>query len=93
MQYVHHFQLLSAGIYILLQSKIDTEQISVAERMLIQFADEFETLYGIDSVTMNIHLLRHMSTAVRNLGPLWAQSAFGFEANNGVLVKSANENL
>lgn len=93
MQYVHHFQLLSAGIYILLRSEIDEKKISAAEKMLIQFADEFETLYGIDSVTMNIHLLRHMPNAVRNLGPLWAQSAFGFEANNGVLVKSANGNI
>lgn len=92
MNYVHHFQLLSAAIYILLKEKVTHDEIAKAEEMLIEFADEFETLYGIDSTTMNIHLLRHIPNAVRNLGPLWAQSAFGFEANNGVLLKSANGN-
>lgn len=29
-----------------------------------------------------------MANSVRNLGPLWSQSAFGFETNNGVLVHS-----
>lgn len=37
---------------------------------------------------MNLHLLRHLPMTVRCIGPLWAQSAFGFEANNGVVVKS-----
>lgn len=90
MEFVHHFQLLSASIYILLQEKLSEEEITKAENKLIQFADEFEAKYGRNSVTMNVHLLRHIPNAVRNLGPLWAQSVFGFEANNGVLVKSAN---
>lgn len=41
---------------------------------------------------MNLHLLRHIPNAVRNSGPLWAQSLFGFECNNGVLAKSVNGN-
>lgn len=90
MDFVHHFQLLSASIYLLLQDTISEDEIAKAENMLIRFADEFETKYGKNSVTMNVHLLRHISNAVRNLGPLWAQSVFGFETNNGVLVQSAN---
>lgn len=58
--------------------------------MLIQFADEFENLYGRQNVRMNIHLLRHIADEVRYSGPLWAQSLFGFEASNGRLVKSVN---
>lgn len=55
--------------------------------MLANFADSFQDLYGQENVTMNIHLLRHMANSVRQLGPLWSQSAFGFETNNGVLIR------
>lgn len=89
-KYIHHFELLSASIYILLKEQISEDEINEAENMLNRFADEFEKYYGKQNVTMNVHLLRHITNAVRNLGPLWAQSVFGFETNNGVLVKSAN---
>lgn len=92
MKYLEHFQLLSAAIYILLKTNVTNDEINKAETMLNEFADEFEALYGIGAVTMNLHLLRHIPNAVRNCGPLWAQSLFGFECNNGVLAKSVNGN-
>lgn len=88
MRYINHFQLLSSSIYILLQQSISLENIVLAERRLNEFADQFEQFYGREKVTMNLHLLRHMCNSVRHLGPLWAQSTFGFETNNGVLVRS-----
>lgn len=51
-------------------------------------------LYDKNNVTMNVHLTRHIANAVRNLGPLWAQSAFALEANNGLLTKTtAKQNV
>lgn len=91
-KYVHHFQLLSASTYILLNTHLTTEDIAKAEAMLNNFADEFEILYGLNAVTMNLHLLRHIPKAVRDSGPLWTHSLFGFESNNGVLAKSTNGN-
>lgn len=91
-KYVKHFHILSASTYILLKTSVTNEEIAKAETMLSNFADEFEVLYGIDAVTMNLHLLRHIPNAVRNSGPLWAQSLFGFECMNGVLAKSVNGN-
>lgn len=41
-----------------------------------------------DRHSVNIHLTRHIADAVRNLGPLWAQSAFAFEANDATLIKT-----
>ena len=35
--------------------------------------------------TFNVHQLLHIADAVRNLGPLWAHSAFPFEDTNGWL--------
>lgn len=87
-KFITHFQILSSSIYALLQENISHEQISSAESNLNKFADMYEELYGKKNVTMNIHLLRHIANAVRNLGPLWAQSTFGFETNNGILVHS-----
>lgn len=88
MKYVKHFQLFSSSIYNLLKASISHEEIREAEIKLNQFADSFEELYCRNNVTMNLHLLRHMPMAVRYLGPLWAQSAYGFEANNGVVTRS-----
>lgn len=90
MKYIHHFHLLSASIYILSKKTVTNEDIVNAESMLNKFADEFETHYGLDAVSMNLHLLRHIPDAVRNCGPLWTNSLFGFECNNGVLAKSVN---
>lgn len=88
LRYINHFQLFSSAIYTLLQEKISFADISNAEDKLNRFSDEFENLYGKEYVTMNLHLIRHMGNSVRNLGPLWAQSAFTFEMNNGIIVKA-----
>lgn len=88
MRYINHFQLLSSAIFMLLQKRISQEHISLAENRLKQFADEFEDFYGAHNVTLNLHLLRHIANGVRHNGPLWAQSTFSFETNNGILVRS-----
>lgn len=86
--YVKHFVLFSSALYALLKESISIDDINQANEKLNEFVDAFEELYGQDNVTMNLHLLRHLPLAVKNLGPLWAQSAYGFESNNGVVVKS-----
>lgn len=91
-RYIDHFQLLSASIYMLLEERIAKQNIDIAERKLVQYADEYEKLYGEDNVTLNLHLLRHIATSVRNLGPLWSQSAFAMEDNNGTLIKITAKN-
>lgn len=72
----------------LLQGRIPIKNIEIAEKRLIQFADDYETLYKKHNVTLNIHLMRHIGAAVRNLGPLWSQSAFAMEDSNGHLVRT-----
>ncbi|KAG4079197.1 hypothetical protein HA402_015853 [Bradysia odoriphaga] len=89
-EYVKHVRLLSAATYILLKSTITREEIDKAEKMLHQFVAQHQKLFGIESMVMNIHLLKHVAECVRSLGPLWCHSAFSFERNNGVLLKKAN---
>lgn len=95
-KYVKHFQLLSSSIYIYLKKNISIDDFILAASNLNQFVDDYERLYGEENVTMNVHLTTHLSMAVKNLGPLWCQSLFGFESNNGVVVKSntcSNDNV
>lgn len=38
-------------------------------------------------MTGSVHGLLHLPETVRNLGPLWAHSCFGYESANGDLLK------
>lgn len=87
---LHHFRKFSYAMQILLKSRITHDEINIAGKMLNEFADDFEVLYGKDLVTMNLHLLRHLSSVVRDSGPLWSYSVFGFERNMGRLKASKN---
>lgn len=49
------------------------------------FLSYTHTPIGDNSCTMNVHLLRHLVTCVRNWGPLWVYSCFSFESMNGHL--------
>lgn len=46
------------------------------------------SLYTERAMTFNLHQMLHLSKATKQLGPLWAQSAFVFEGGNGRLVKT-----
>lgn len=85
---VKHFEKFSAAVYILLKSDITREDIEEARVMLTNFADDFEKFYGIEAVTMNIHLVRHYVDSVIELGPLWSYSMFCYEKHIGHLKKS-----
>lgn len=84
---VKHFEKLSGGIYILCKKEVKTEEVSLAGKLLIEFADEFEQIYGEGAVTMNVHIFRHYGQICDNCGPLWAYSMYGFENNIGRLKR------
>lgn len=86
-KYIDHIELLSAAVYMLSKQRVRESDIVSAEKMLDTFCNQFEKFYGANVVTMNIHLLRHFGHVVRETGPLWCHSLFGFETNMGVLSK------
>lgn len=65
---VQNFRKLSAGIYILLQKNISPSDLLKAEMLLDSFVKGFEEIYGQDTVTMNIHQIRHLPHVVRVAG-------------------------
>lgn len=89
-RYVQHVRLLSAAVYTLLNERIPKEDVEQTAKMLNDFVKEHQELYGKENMVTVIHLLKHLPRSVKELGPLWAQSAFPFERNNGCLLKTIN---
>ena len=71
----------------LLGDQISPVQITAAEAALTKFVIEFEKIYGLRRCSFNMHCLTHLAYSVKNCGPLWATSAFMFEAQNHNLLK------
>ncbi|KAK3929174.1 Protein piccolo [Frankliniella fusca] len=85
--YFHHFSLLVAGLYLLNKTSISTEDLDLADYMLIKFVNDFEELYGLRFMSMNFHLLHHLKGVTKDLGPLWCTSCYGFEDLNGQFTR------
>ena len=74
------------GVYILLGDSISSESIVLSEACLTKFVIQTDELYGLFCCTFIIHCLTHLAQCVKDCGPLWATSAFTFEAHNHVLL-------
>lgn len=86
-EFFNHLKLLVCGISMLCRSTITLEEIDQAEEILRVYVEEFERLYGVEHMTINVHMLLHFAKKVRELGALWATSCFPYEDVNGQLVK------
>lgn len=60
----------------------------ISESLLEKFVEQASSLYGVRMMTYNVHQMLHLADSVRQLGPLWAHSAFVFESGNGRMVSS-----
>lgn len=89
-KYIDHFQLLSSSIYQLLKTDISPDDLSCIENKLTAFVSTYQSFYGKQSMTMNVHLILHYVENVKHNGPLWSTSMFSFESNNGQLLKLFN---
>ena len=85
-KYVSHIMLLSQAMFLLLQDNITQDDLFQADMCIRIFVQTFETLYGRQYMTFNLHLLQHMTDSVRDWGPLWCFSNYTFENVNGVLL-------
>ncbi|KAG8200898.1 hypothetical protein JTE90_020538 [Oedothorax gibbosus] len=85
-KFLRHFSLLSSSVFLLLQDLILPEDTDKAEEMLTEFVIQTEIFFGSAAMTFNIHQMLHIASSVRDLGPLWAHSAFVFEGGNGKML-------
>lgn len=91
----HHYLLLCCAVTIL-SSNVYMVYLNIAEKLLEEYIEKFIELYGIDSISSNIHNLCHVVDDVRKHGPLPNISAYPFESFLGymkILVRSGNKPL
>nr|XP_042895059.1 uncharacterized protein LOC107451905 [Parasteatoda tepidariorum] len=85
-KFLQHLSLLSESIFLLLKESVSIADIRGADIMLTQFVIQMEIFYGTAAMTFNVHQMLHLASSVRDLGPLWAYSAFVFKDGNGKML-------
>lgn len=82
--HLEHFVKFANATYILCKDTVQAHEIDRADELLSEYCQEFapNRLYPERYCFFNLHLLRHAARSVREWGPLWAVSAFGFESLN-----------
>ena len=90
LDYFLHFSRLSYASFILMQGEIPRVHVENAGKILQQFVVDMESLYGIERITSNFHLLTHLAESVLKWGCLWTTSTFIPEWFNGELISLAN---
>lgn len=59
--------------------------INRAHDLIVEFCRTFETLYGRESCTANMHMACHLKASIEDYGPLSSFWCFPFERYNGIL--------
>ena len=67
------------------KDKILEQDYCTGKRALLLFVQQTQTLYGIEMMKYNVHLLTQIPRSVKDFGALWAWSAFPYENYNRVL--------
>ncbi|ODM87811.1 hypothetical protein Ocin01_18871 [Orchesella cincta] len=73
------FLILSVAIRILCSEQLHCQLYTYADSLLKYFVEGFQTLYGSELVSYNVHGLIHLATDSQKLGVLETFSAFKFE--------------
>ena len=83
-----HFKcwcLLVQSCHILLQPVISKRQVEQAHTYLVEYCKSFESLYGPEHCTPNMHMCCHIKDCLLDFGPLSAFWCFPYERYNGLL--------
>lgn len=90
-RYLSHWFLYVQGTYLLLNSEIHPDLIDIAEQLLEEFCSKTEILYGRHMMRFNLHILRHFAENCRRWGPMYALSAYQYEAGNQRIKKLVHD--
>lgn len=86
-EYYVHWCTFVRAYRILSKKRVYGWEIDHAERLLRDFYEGVELLYGEDFCTIKVHQLIHTAAVVRNFGPLPNVSSYRYEDINGRIVK------
>ncbi|XP_055541283.1 uncharacterized protein LOC129727452 [Wyeomyia smithii] len=76
-----HFLRFSIAIRILCSQFLNLKYNKTAKAMLTSFVVTYPELYGLDTVSYNVHVLLHLADDAYLHGPLDSYSCYPFEAN------------
>ena len=76
---------LSSIIYVLSEEVVSPSDLALVESSILFFQRSYVRFFGPSVQTMSLHALIHLSTQVRQFGPLTAVSATAFENVNRLL--------
>ncbi len=85
-----HFVLASR---LLCKTPVTGIEISVADALLLKFCTRFESIYGSERVTPNMHLHCHLAECIKNFGPIMNFWCFSFDRFNGIIGNEPTNNL
>lgn len=71
---------------IITSRSITDADLNRAKKNFDDFVDQFQKLYGETHMTINIHLLMHITSCIQRLGPTWTHSCFSYESLNSKLM-------
>ena len=74
---------------LLCQVVVSKDEVIASHRFLIEFCKMYQSLYGADKCTPNLHMACHLKDCVLDYGPLPAFWCFSFERYNGMLEKTS----
>lgn len=61
-------------------------ELDECDGLLSQYVQTFENYFGMPNMSFNIHLMTHITDAVRDWGPTWVTDAYKFESWNKRIV-------
>ncbi len=70
---------------ILTKRKLSTNDIHLADGLIMQFSRRTERQYGQNRITPNMHMQCHIRSCIEDYGPLHRFWLFAFERYNGIL--------
>lgn len=76
----------------LCQFSVSESDLTIADALLIRFCKRFKQIFGVNSLTPNIHMHCHIVSCIRDFGPFHSFWLFPFERYNGILGNLPNNN-
>ena len=77
---------------ILSKYTLSTNDILLADALILQFCKRTERQYGKSKITPNMHMHCHLRSCIEDYGPLHGFWLFAFERYNGILGSIPNNN-
>ena len=71
---------------------LTSDDITIIDQLLLRFCKQSVEIYGAESVTLNMHMHCHLSSCLREFGPIHSFWLFPFKRYNGILEDQPTNN-